>query len=168
MGLLDGILGNVLGGVLGGGQRGGGPLDSILGRLGGGQSGPDSGSGSGMGGMAGAAIMALALQLIQRNGGLTGVLDKLRGAGLGQQANSWVGTGANMPVGADQLRAALGGSEIGELASHFGLSPEQATDGLSQLMPELVNQMTPEGEVTGDHNDVIAQALEQLRPVAGR
>lgn len=166
MGLLDGMLGNVLGGMLGGNQGGGGALGSILGRLGGGQSG--SNSGSGMGGMAGAALMALALQLIQRNGGLTGVLDKLRGAGLGEHANSWVGTGANLPVGADQLRAALGGSEIGELASRFGLSPEQATDGLSQLMPELVNQMTPAGEVPADHNDVIAQALEQLRPVAGR
>jgi len=166
MGLLDGMLGNVLGGVLGGNQGGGGPLGSILGRLGGGQTG--SSSGSGMGGMAGAAIMGLALQLLQQNGGLSGVLDKLRGAGLGQHVNSWVGTGANMPVGADQLRAAFGGSEIGELASRFGLSPEQATDGLSQVMPELVNQMTPEGEVTGDHNEVIAQALEQLRPVAGR
>ena len=61
----------------------------------------------------------------------------------------------------------LGGGQLGQLARRFGLSTEQASDGLAQLMPELVNQMTPAGEVPADHNEVIAQALDQLKPVAG-
>ncbi|MEO8136565.1 MAG: YidB family protein [Betaproteobacteria bacterium] len=162
MGLLDGVLGNVLGGMLGGSQRGGSPLDSILGQLGGRQ---DSGQGAGLGGVGGAALMALALQLIQQNGGISGLADKFRSAGLGQHADSWIGTGANMPLSADQIQDALGGGALGQLASRFGLSPDQASGGLAQVLPELVNHMTPAGEVPSDQNDVIAQALEQLRPV---
>ena len=164
MGLLDGMLGNVLGGMLGGNQQGGGgPLGSILGRLGG-MGGNQPGMGQSIGG---AAFMALALQLLQQNGGLSGVLDKFRGAGLGQHADSWVSAGHNLPITGDQIQDALGGGQLGQLARRFGLSTEQASDGLAQLMPELVNQMTPAGEVPADHNEVIAQALDQLKPVAG-
>ena len=156
MGLLDGILGNVLGGAMGGSgrsnnQQGDNPLGSILGQL--------AGSGIAKG-----ALMALAFQLIQRNGGISGIVDKLRNSGLGQQANSWVGTGANMPISADQVSSALGGAGagLGQLASQYGLTPDQASGGLAQLLPELVNQMTPEGEVPGNEHSVISDALATL------
>src|SRR6185503_12202432 len=102
MGLLDGILGNVLGGVLGGASGGmprrqdDNPLGSVLGRLGGGP------------GVAKMAFHALAFQLLQRAGGLPGLIDKLRNSGLGQHADSWVGTGRNMALSGDDLRNAVG------------------------------------------------------------
>src|SRR6187399_1321648 len=113
MGLLDGILGNVLGGVLGGASGGmprrqdDNPLGSVLGRLGGGS------------GVAKMAFLALAFQLLQRAGGIPGLIEKFRHAGLGQQANSWVGTGRNMPLTGDDLRGAIGPDVISQLASHF-------------------------------------------------
>lgn len=154
MGLLDGILGNVLGGAMGGGsvtsnnQQSDNPLGSVLGQL------ANSGIAKG-------ALMALAFQLIQRNGGISGIVDKLRNSGLGQHANSWVGTGANLPISADQVNSALGGG-LGQLASQYGLTPDQASGGLAQLLPELVNQMTPAGQVPEDQHSMISDALAAL------
>ena len=158
MGLLDGILGNVLSGVLGGASGGmprredDNPLGSVLGRLGGGS------------GIAKMAFLALAFQLLQRAGGIPGLIDKLRNSGLGQHADSWVGTGRNMALSGDDLRDAVGPDVIGQLANHFGLSEEEATSGLAQVLPELVNEMTPEGEIPPDHEDLISDALRQLAP----
>ena len=162
MGLLDGILGNVLGGLTRGGGIGGmgggmggalrpnddNPLGAALGRAG--------------GGMAASALMALAFRVLQQNGGITGLIDKLRQSGLGSQASSWVGTGDNLPVSGDQLRNALGPGQLEQIASHFGITQDQATSGLAQVLPELVNQMTPAGEVPDDHQDMISQALSML------
>jgi uncharacterized protein YidB (DUF937 family) len=170
MGLLDGILGSVLGGMAGGGGRevsrggpggfglpadrdaGDNPLGSILGRLGGGS------------GVAKMALLALAFQLIQRNGGIGGLLDKFRNSGLGNKADSWVGTGANMAVSPDELNDVLGPDIVGQLASHFGISQSQASQSLAEVLPELVNQMTPDGQLPDNDNDLISDALRQLSP----
>lgn len=155
MGLLDGILGNVLGGMMRGGssagsnQQSNNPLGSVLGRLGG-------------SGIATTALMALAFQVLQQNGGISGLVDKFRASGLGQHADSWVGTGANEPVSANQVRDALGSGGLGQLASRFGLTPDQASGGLAQLLPELVNQMTPAGQVPDNDHDMISEALAAL------
>jgi uncharacterized protein YidB (DUF937 family) len=154
MGLLDGILGNVLGGMMGGGnagntQQSNNPLGNVLGQLGG-------------SGVASSALVALAFQVLQQNGGISGVVDKFRASGLGQHADSWVGTGANMPVSPDQVKDALGAGGLAQLASKVGISPEQASGGLAQLLPELVSQMTPSGQVPANHQDMISEALAML------
>ena len=160
MGLLDGILGNVLGGMMGGGSSAGrnpqqnNPLGSVLGQL-------------GSSGVATSALMALAFRLLQQNGGISGIVEKFRGSGLGQAADSWVGTGANLPVSADQVQDALGAGGLGQLARQAGLTPEQASGGLAQLLPELVNQMTPAGQVPDNHHDMIAEALAMLTRKTG-
>lgn len=151
MALLDGIVGNVLGNLRGGGQQGGGALGGILNQLGGQQAG---GGGN--------ALMQIALQLMQQQGGLGGLVKHLQGAGLGQQVGSWVGTGANADVDAGQLGQALGGSGLGALAQQFGLSPADAGSGLAKLLPELVDRFTPNGEVPTDANDMISQLLAGL------
>ena len=163
MGLLDGILGNVLGGVLGGGGarpagygRAGrtddNPLGSILGRLGGGS------------GVAKMALLTLAFQLLQRSGDITGLIEKLKNAGLGRQGDSWVGTGRNMALSPDQLRDVFGPDALDQLASRFGMSQDEATQNLSEVLPELVNQMTPDGSIPDGEYDEIGDALKQLEP----
>lgn len=157
MGLLDGILGNVLGGAMGGGglrnnnQPSDNPLGSILGGL------ANSGIAKG-------ALLALAFQLLQRNGGISGILDKLRGSGLGHQGNSWISTGANLPISPDQINDALGAEDIGQLANQYGMTPGQASGGLAELLPELVNQMTPTGQIPADDHSMISDALAALAP----
>jgi uncharacterized protein YidB (DUF937 family) len=152
MGLLDGLIGNVIGSMLGGNQgQGQDPLGSVLGRLGGGNQ-PQSGN----------LLLQLALSMLQQNGGLEGILGKLREGGLSQQADSWVGTGQNMNISADQLQQVFGSSGISDLASRLGMSEQQASSGLAQLLPEVINQLTPEGQVPENSNDEISQGLSML------
>jgi uncharacterized protein YidB (DUF937 family) len=80
-------------------------------------------------------------------GGLGGLLDKLQKGGLGDVANSWVGSGQNKPVSPGQLGPALGPDIIKMLAQHSGLSEEEITRQLSQILPGVVDKLTPQGRV---------------------
>ncbi len=80
-------------------------------------------------------------------GGLNDLLKQLQQGGLGDAANSWVGTGPNRSVSPTDLGSALGADQIQSLTSQFGLSREELLDGLSQHLPEVVDHLTPGGEV---------------------
>jgi uncharacterized protein YidB (DUF937 family) len=153
MGLLDGILRNVAGSVLSGGQsqQGANPLDVLVGGLGAGNQ------------MRSNDLLGAVMSLVQQNGGLPGVLNMLRNSGLEQQADSWVGTGPNASVSPEQITQAFGGSGIGNLAAQLGTSSGQAGSILSQILPELVNQLTPGGQVPENHSDILSKELELLR-----
>ena len=151
MGLLDGILGNVVGSMLGGNQGGQqNTLDSILSGL----------AGSQVSG--GNPLLQIALAILQQNGGLQGVLGKFRDSGLGAQADSWVSSGPNMGLSSEQLQEVFGTSTIGGIASRLGVSHDEVGSSLSQLLPELINQLTPQGQVTSESDDAIAQGLDAL------
>jgi uncharacterized protein YidB (DUF937 family) len=151
MGLLDGILGNVAGSVLGGGQsQGANPLEALVASLG---SGSPTQSGD---------LLGAVMTMVQQNGGLPGILNMLQSNGLGQQADSWVGTGPNASVSPEQMQQVFGGSGLGNLAAQLGTSPGQAGSMLAQVLPELVNQLTPNGKVPDNHGDLISQGLAAL------
>ena len=150
MGLLDALIGNVLGSALGGNQRQD-PLGSVLGGLGGGSQG-----------QGGNLLLQVVLSLLQQNGGLEGVLGKLRQGGLGQQADSWVSTGQNMNISADQLQQIFGSSTMRDLASQLGMPEEQAGSTMAQVLPELINQLTPQGQVPANGDEEIAEGLSML------
>jgi uncharacterized protein YidB (DUF937 family) len=80
-------------------------------------------------------------------GGLGGLLDKLQKGGLGNVANSWVGSGQNQPVAPGQLGPALGSDLIKTLAQRSGLSEEELTKQLSQILPGVVDKLTPAGRL---------------------
>ena len=134
MGLLDGILGSLAGKLLGGS--------------------PQPGSGN--------QFLQLAFQLLQQNGGLTGVLDKFKASGLGRQAESWVGTGANLPISPDQISQVLGGGNLGELAAKIGLPEATANSDLAEMLPQLIDKLTPQGQVPEDQADLVSQGLAML------
>jgi uncharacterized protein YidB (DUF937 family) len=127
-----------------------GILDNLLG-------GVSSGSAPGQG-----TLAVVALQLIQQHGGLTGILSKFEQGGMGAQAGSWVATGANLPINASQLQQVLGSGAIGQIAQQLGLSHADAGAGLAQLLPQLVNHLTPDGQVPADHSDLLQQAVTLL------
>jgi uncharacterized protein YidB (DUF937 family) len=149
---LGGMLGNVLGGLTGGNRTGSGT-----------GSGTGSRVGGGMGGAASGIILAAVLAMLQKQGGIGAVLGKLRDSGMGQQADSWVGTGANMPVSGDDLHNALGSGAIGDLAAKLGIPAQQAGGMLSKVLPELVNQLTPQGALPDGHGDLLSKGLEVLK-----
>lgn len=93
---------------------------------------PQSASGDGAGGLL---------------AGLGGLLDKLQTGGLGSIANSWVGSGQNQPVAPGQLGPALGSDLLKTLAQRSGLPEEELTKQLSQVLPGVVDKLTPAGRV---------------------
>lgn len=94
-------------------------------------------------------LMQIAASLLESQGGLDGLLAKLQQGGLAEQAASWVGTGQNQAVDGSQLADALGSGTLGQLASQFGLSGEQISGGLAQVLPQLIDQLTPAGNTEG-------------------
>ena len=110
-------------------------------------------------------LMQAAMTLIQQNGGVPGLLQKFQQSGLGQHAESWVSNNANLPISADQLHQVLGSGAIASIASQLGMDHAQVSGGLAQLLPQLVNQLTPNGSVPANHADLLSEGLALL---AGR
>jgi uncharacterized protein YidB (DUF937 family) len=80
-------------------------------------------------------------------GGLGGLLERFRQRGYGEHANSWVGTGPNEPLSPDALSEVFGPTQLSQIASQAGLSEDEARSGLSQLLPEVVDHFTPDGQM---------------------
>jgi uncharacterized protein YidB (DUF937 family) len=81
------------------------------------------------------------------SGGLNSLLDGFRQQGRGDAVQSWVGTGANLPVSAEEVQASLGEGQIAEIAQHAGLSKDQTAGGLAALLPQVVDRLTPDGKL---------------------
>ena len=112
-----------------------------------------------------AGLMQFVDALIRGGGGNPGGLDGLVGAfrqqGLGELVDSWVGTGRNLPISGDQLQAVLGSSQVQELARGLGLSSSQASGALAELLPQVIDKLTPHGQVPS--HDTVAQGLDLLK-----
>lgn len=79
-------------------------------------------------------------------GGLAGLVGKFQQAGLGDAIQSWIGGGPNQPVSAEQITSALGSGTVTDMAGKLGLDSSAVAGQLSQLLPQLVNQLTPQGQ----------------------
>jgi uncharacterized protein YidB (DUF937 family) len=84
----------------------------------------------------------------EQKGGLQAMVDKLSKSGLGEQAKSWVSTGANLPVTADQIKNALDPKELDMLALKTKLSVEEVTSHLAAALPHIVDRLTPDGKLS--------------------
>jgi len=78
-------------------------------------------------------------------GGLNGLVGKFQQGGLQDVVQSWISTGGNLPINADQIQSVLGSGVIGDLAGKLGLDPAQAADQLAGMLPDLVDKLTPNG-----------------------
>ncbi len=83
-------------------------------------------------------------------GGLSGLVEKFNQSGLGDVAASWIGKGDNKPVTPQQLEEALGADKVAELAKEAGIPADKGAEVLAQVLPNVVNEMTPDGEVPDD------------------
>src|SRR6266852_7832471 len=93
-------------------------------------------------------MAASVMQMINNQpGGLSGLVQQFHDKGLGGLITSWVGTGQNLPISADQIQHVLGSEQVKELAARAGISPDSVSSHLSQLLPVLVDKLTPNGEV---------------------
>jgi uncharacterized protein YidB (DUF937 family) len=80
-------------------------------------------------------------------GGLAEVLQQLEQKGLGQVAQSWVGSGANQSIAPEQLKQVMGSEWIQKLAAQVGVSPDEISEHLSEILPKIVDRLTPNGQV---------------------
>ena len=184
---LGGLLGSVLGSQMGGRQSSG--LESVLGGLLGnsrqntsaGDLGSLLGSVLGQGGMARGglpqqsggfnkstlllALLPVVLAYIQKNGGLSGVLGKFSNNGMGNKAQSWVNIDTdNDGIDAGDIQRLFGEQEIQAACAQTGASESEVCQGIAELLPKAVNDLTPQGDLSTEQeaNDEIAQILAQM------
>ena len=100
-----------------------------------------------------------------QGGGLASLVQKFEGSGLGSIAQSWVSRGANLPVTPDQVTSVLGNPQIAQLAARFGIAPEHVAAQLSQLLPHVVDTLTPNGSLP--EADKLQEGLSLLRQHLG-
>lgn len=136
--LISAIVGMLLqgGGAGSGAGAAGGGLGGLGGMLGGALGG-GAGMGAGMGG--GDSPGGL--------GGLAGLVEQFSRHGMGDVAKSWVSTGQNLPVSPDQLGQVLGGDLIGNLSRQLGMDQGDLLGQMSQVLPQVVDQLTPQGQI---------------------
>lgn len=143
----SGGLGALLGGLMGGGMPGAGPM-------------PGASPMPGAGGMPGNAAMGGAMGGGALASGLGALLQQFTQNGFGQQANSWVGTGANMPIDPNALTQAVGHDRLAALAQRYGIPQQELAAALADHLPQAVNELTPQGNVP--QPDAMQQMLSQL------
>ena len=93
-------------------------------------------------------------------GGLGGLLEQLQRSGFREQADSWVSRGANKPISPDAMSEIFGKDGLEEISRKAGISPDEASHGLSELLPEVVDRMTPDGEVPDP--DALANSVDDF------
>jgi len=106
------------------------------------------------------------LQMIQNQpGGLQGLVQSFENKGLGGVAASWVGTGPNAPVTSDQIHQVLGSDQVKALAAKARISPDMAGSAIAQLLPGIVDKLTPNGQVPAHNSvmDVVGGLLQSMQ-----
>jgi len=97
-----------------------------------------------------------------RTGGLQGLVTTFEQGGMGGVIASWIGTGQNQAISADQLQAVLGSEQVQAIASRLGLNTEEVSGHLAQLLPQLVDKLTPNGAIPDSDGGGLGAALGGL------
>ncbi len=127
-----------------------GMLDSAMAKLGGDQ------------GAEGRASQSLT-KMLNANGGVQGLMTKLSSSGAGQQVQSWVGHGENKPVSGAQVQQALDTDSLSKMAQQAGTTPEKVSEHVAQVLPEVVDKATPQGEVPKQGDDPLSKGMDAIK-----
>jgi uncharacterized protein YidB (DUF937 family) len=127
-----------------------GLLDDAVGALGG-----KGGSGN--------AIVGALGGLVESAGGMQGIMSKLEASGLGDKAQSWIGTGENKAISPDEVKRALGPDEVRAAAQRAGVSEDEAAAGIAGVLPQLIDQVSPDGKLPdlGRLDDMLSGFLKR-------
>jgi uncharacterized protein YidB (DUF937 family) len=117
-------------------------------------------------GMLGNSSNPLATSLLQminnHPGGLSGLVQSFHEKGLGEVASSWIGTGQNFPITADQIQHVLGSDAVKQLAAKAGISPDIAGSSLAAMLPSLIDKLTPNGQMP-EHSNLLQMGMSVLQ-----
>lgn len=90
-------------------------------------------------------LLSGAMGMLESMGGVDGLIKKFQQSGLGDLAASWVGTGANKSINAEELTQVLGKEQISELAQQAGIPESEGASVLSKILPDFIDKLTPDG-----------------------
>ena len=108
------------------------------------------------------SLASAALSLLSsQSGGISGLIQKFTSNGFGNIVSSWVGTGQNLPISPEQVQSSLGEEQVRAIAEKAGISPDAAKSGLAQILPQMVDRLTPNGEVP--QGDLMSKGMELLK-----
>jgi uncharacterized protein YidB (DUF937 family) len=100
-----------------------------------------------LGGIVGAGMVTVVNGIIEKHGGLQGVVSEFERNGLGATVKSWVGTGPNQPISTGDVQRALGPDLLQQLSAKSGMSVQDLTEKLAQVLPQAVDRLTPDGSI---------------------
>ena len=110
------------------------------------------------------SLLNSVLQLVNnpQTGGLSGLIGSFQKGGLAEAVNSWVSTGRNIPVSAEQIQSVFGNEKIQKLAGKLGISTDQVSVQLAEVLPQVIDKLTPNGKLP-ESGDLLAKGLELLK-----
>lgn len=168
------LLGQVLGGLFGralgrrgmGGGLGGLAMGSVLGGVLGGRRGP-AGLPMGRGRATNRTtlllmLLPLAMRWVQRNGGMGAVLERFRRQGYAGQAQSWVAPGDNQPLDEQAVEQVVGHAELQQMAQRLGVPEHEVAQAFAEIMPEMVDKLTPQGDLPAQADEVLDESTREL------
>ena len=100
-----------------------------------------------LGGLVGGAMAPVLSRILEQHGGVQGIVSEFEKKGLGATVKSWVSTGLNQPISAEQVQQALGPDVLQRLSAQFGLSEQDLAQKLSQILPDALDKLTPAGTI---------------------
>ena len=119
-------------------------------------------------GGAGQGAASTILEMLQNQpGGLSGLAQNFQQNGLGEVVSSWIGTGRNLPVSADQLQRVLGSEQIQAIAQKLGISTGDAGSQLASLLPQIIDGLSPNGQLP-QGGDLMSEGMNLLKGFMGR
>lgn len=96
-----------------------------------------------------------------QQGGLSGLVGKLKESGMADQVESWIGLGENKPVAAGQIKDSLGSGMVEQIAGKLGLSMDDTSDMLAKHLPGVIDKLTPNGKLESD--DILGKGMDMLK-----
>ena len=100
-----------------------------------------------LGGIVGAGMVSVVSSVLEKHGGLQGVVNEFEKNGLGSTVRSWVSTGPNQPISPDDVQRALGPDLLQQLSQKSGVSVQDLSRKLAEVLPQAVDKMTPDGAI---------------------
>jgi uncharacterized protein YidB (DUF937 family) len=100
-----------------------------------------------LGGLVGAGMVSVVNDILEKHGGVQGIVSEFEKNGLGATVGSWVGTGPNKPVAPSDVHRVLGSDLLQQLSARSGLSVQELAEKLSQVLPQAVDRLTPDGTI---------------------
>jgi uncharacterized protein YidB (DUF937 family) len=109
------------------------------------------------------AMVQVAMDLFNQNGGLEGILEKFKAAGFSAEEASWVSKGENLPISAEQIKQVLGSGTLADIAAKLGTSPSDIGNKIAEYLPQVIDKMTPNGEVDANSANLMSALLGLLK-----